>query len=193
VVAAANDYTLDQIGNPVAAVSFQPTIDAGILIKQSNTTNTVDIFHIQNKGATEVFRVDSGSTIRGPSSLWTISTAGGIVGDQASFRNYLTSTNCSSSASPAVCGVAAAGSVAVPTGTNATLTVNTSAVTANSQILVQSDETLGTKLSVTCNTTLASVIVEPVVTARVAGTSFTITISGTTTTNPVCLSYLIVN
>jgi hypothetical protein len=106
---------------------------------------------------------------------------------------YTTPTNCSSSASPAVCGASAAGSVAVPTGTNATLQVNTTAVTANSQIFVQSDDTLGTKLSVTCNSTLASLIVEPVVTARVGGTSFTITISGTTTTNPVCLSYFIVN
>jgi hypothetical protein len=106
---------------------------------------------------------------------------------------YQTGTNCSSGASPAVCGSAAAGSVAVPTGTNATLTVNTTAVTANSLIFVQSDETLGTKLGVTCNSTLASLIVEPVVSARSAGTSFQITISGTTATNPVCLSYFIVN
>jgi hypothetical protein len=106
---------------------------------------------------------------------------------------YLTSTNCSSGASPAVCGSAAAGSVAVPTGTNATLTVNTTAVTANSQIFVQQDDTLGARLSVTCNSTLSSLIVEPVVTARSAGTSFTVTISGTTVTNPVCLSYFIVN
>jgi hypothetical protein len=108
-------------------------------------------------------------------------------------KGFNTATNCSSSASPAVCGSASAGSVAVPTGTNATLVVNTTAVTANSQIFVQSDDTLGTKLSVTCNSTLASLIVEPVVTARTGGTSFTITISGTTTTNPVCLSYFIVN
>jgi hypothetical protein len=108
-------------------------------------------------------------------------------------KAYATASNCSSSASPAVCGSAAAGSVAVPTGTNATLVVNTTAVTANSQIFVQSDDTLGTKLGITCNSTLASLIVEPVVSARTGGTSFTITISGTTTTNPVCLSYFIVN
>lgn len=106
---------------------------------------------------------------------------------------YLTNTNCSSSASPAVCAAAAAGSVAVPTGTNPTLVVNTTAVTANSQIFVQSDDSLGTKLSVTCNTTLANLAVEPVVSARTAATSFTITISGTVVTNPICLSYFIVN
>jgi fibronectin-binding autotransporter adhesin len=108
-------------------------------------------------------------------------------------KAYDTASNCSSSASPAVCGSATAGSVAVPTGTNATLVVNTTSVTANSQIFVQSDDTLGTKLGITCNSTLASLIVEPVVSARTGGTSFTITISGTTTTNPVCLSYFIVN
>lgn len=125
-------------------------------------------------------------------SAGLISTTG--AGTPAFQANaYQTKTNCSSGASPAVCGSAAAGSVAVPAGTNSTLQVNTTAVTANSQILVQSDETLGTKLSVTCNSTLASLITEPVVSARSGGASFTITISGTTTTNPVCLSYFIVN
>lgn len=106
---------------------------------------------------------------------------------------YATGTNCSSGASPAVCVAAAAGSVAVPAGTNSTLVVQTTAVTANSQIFLQSDSTLGTKLGVTCNSTLASLITEPVITARTGGTSFTITVSGTTTTNPVCFSYHIVN
>lgn len=106
---------------------------------------------------------------------------------------YLTSANCSSGVSPAVCGAAAAGSVAVPAGAAVALQVNTTAVTANSQIIIVSDETLGTKLSVTCNTTLASAAVEPVITARNPGVSFTVTIVGTTVTNPVCLSYFIVN
>ena len=100
--------------------------------------------------------------------------------------------NCTSSASPAVCGGAAAGSVAVPTGTNPTLQVNTTAVTANSQIILTSDESLGTKLGITCNTTLTTVP-DPVVTARTGGTSFTMQISATVATNAVCVSYLIVN
>lgn len=105
---------------------------------------------------------------------------------------YQTATNCASSASPAVCGSAASGAVAVPTGTNPTLTVNTTAVTANSIILLTIDEGLGTKLSVTCNSTL-STLVNPVVTARTAATSFTITIGSTLVTNPACVSYLIIN
>jgi hypothetical protein len=105
---------------------------------------------------------------------------------------YGTSTNCSSSASPAVCAAAPAGSVALPTGTNPTLVVNTTAVTANSQIMLTVDESLGTKLSVTCNTTL-STLVNPVVTARTAGTSFTFTIGAVIASNPACVSYSIIN
>lgn len=105
-----------------------------------------------------------------------------------------TITNCSSSASPAVCGSAAGGSVAFPTGvTSVALTVNTTAVTANSQILLFPDDTLGTKLGVTCNSTLATLVGGMAITARTAGTSFQVTYSGTIATNPLCASYLIVN
>lgn len=105
---------------------------------------------------------------------------------------YQTATNCSSSASPAVCAAAAAGSVAVPTGATPTLVIDTSAVTANSQILLTIDESLGTKLSVTCNTSL-STLVQPVVTARTAGVSFTIQINATLAVNPACVSYMVLN
>jgi hypothetical protein len=104
---------------------------------------------------------------------------------------YQTATNCASSASPAVCGSAAAGSVAVPAGTNPTLQVNTIAVTANSQIILIEDESLGTRLSVTCQT--AALPSATFVTARVAATSFTFQANGVFTTNPVCYSYWIVN
>lgn len=109
---------------------------------------------------------------------------------QSNYTN--TASNCSSSASPAVCGAAQAGSVALPTGTNPTLVVNTSIVTANSQIMLTVDESLGTKLAVTCNTTL-STLLNPVVTARTAGTSFTFTIGATIGTNPACVSYTVIN
>ena len=105
---------------------------------------------------------------------------------------YVTSGNCSSSASPAVCSSFAAGTVALPTGTNPTLQVNTTAVTANSIILLTVDESLGTKLSVTCNTTL-STLLNPVVTARTGGTSFTFTIGAVIATNPACVSYEVIN
>jgi hypothetical protein len=108
--------------------------------------------------------------------------------------SFGTTTQCQSSASPSVCGSAAAGFVAVPTGvTSVTLQVNTSAVTANSTIMLTSDDTLGAALGVTCNSTLATLVGGMAITARSAGASFTVTYNGTIATNPLCLSYAIVN
>jgi hypothetical protein len=121
----------------------------------------------------------------------SIGPSGAIFGVPASFNTIQTGSNCSSSASPAVCGSAAAGSFTIAAGAT-TLTVNTTAVTANSQIIMQGDESLGTKLGVTCNTTITSLI-DPVVTARVAGTSFSIATSATIAVNPACFSYMIIN
>lgn len=101
---------------------------------------------------------------------------------------YATSTNCSDSAGAAACGSAAAGSVVIDAGSTSVV-VSTTAVTANSQIFVQYDSSLGTRLSVTCNTTPAL----PAVTARTAATSFTITVPAAPVTNPACYSYFIVN
>lgn len=103
--------------------------------------------------------------------------------------NTATATNCASSASPAVCAAAAAGAVA-GAASSTTLTINTTAVTANSEIQVNEDSSLGTRLSVTCNTTPSTNGVT--VTARTAGTSFAILFSSPTT-NPRCISYRIVN
>ena len=102
-----------------------------------------------------------------------------------------TNTNCSSAASPAVCGASASGSVAILAGT--TVVVNTTAVTANSQIHITPDSSLGAKLGVTCETSGAIALAGNGVTARTAGASFTITTTGTLVTNPVCFSYSIVN
>jgi len=108
--------------------------------------------------------------------------------------NYNTLLNCASGASPAVCSSAAAGDVAMPTGATPTLQVNTTAVTANSQIFLQVVEssTVGTRLGVTCNSTLSS-LVQPVETTRTAGSSFTIQMNTTLAANPACIHYLIVN
>lgn len=137
------------------------------------------------------------SSLTGPAAAFSgtgtiVRTASPTMTGTVTVPKTTTTTNCSSSASPAVCTSAAAGSVALPTGTNPTLTVNTTAVTSNSQIFLNVDEGLGTKLSVTCNTTL-STLTNPVVTARVNGTSFTFTIGAVIASNPACVSYFIVN
>ncbi len=120
---------------------------------------------------------------------FTVAGAGGIFSSfGASLGNIATTTNCSSAASPAVCAAAASGSVVVAAGAT-TVTVNTTRVTANSQIQLTFDSSLGTKLTVTCNTTP----VQPTVSARVGSTSFTITVPTTPSVNPACFSYTIFN
>ena len=120
--------------------------------------------------------------------------SGGIIASNTIFQatRFNTTVNCSSAASPAVCTSASAGSVTIAAAAT-TITVNTSAVTANSQIFLLADDTLGTKLGVTCNSTLATLIGGLAVTARSAGVSFQITSGATPAVNPLCLSYFIVN
>jgi hypothetical protein len=101
---------------------------------------------------------------------------------------YGSQTNCSDGAGAAACSAAPAGSFVVDNGTTSTV-VSTTAVTANSQILIQFDAGLGTKLGVTCNTNATN----PYVTARTAGTSFTVQAADPAGTDPACFSYLIIN
>lgn len=115
-----------------------------------------------------------------------------LVQNNVTGATYSTATNCANGASPAVCAAAAAGAVAIPTGTNPTLVVNTTAVTANSRIHLQVDDTV-TIAATTCNSTLAQLIAGIAITARTAATSFTISYNGVITTNPVCVSYWIEN
>ena len=106
---------------------------------------------------------------------------------------YSTASNCSSSTSPAVCGSAAAGNVVIAAGAT-TVTVDTTALTANSQIFVQADATLSAKLGVTCNSALSVLTGGLSVTLRTAGVSFQISNNGTApSTHPLCISYHIVN
>lgn len=109
------------------------------------------------------------------------------VADTVYLPATATATNCLSSASPAVCGSASAGSVAIPAGSS-TLVVSTTAVTASSQILLTEDSSLGTRLNVACNTASGAA---PRVAARIPGASFTIATAPLT--NAICLSYLIIN
>lgn len=112
----------------------------------------------------------------------------------APIAGIATATNCASAASPSVCGSAAAGAIAFPTGvTSVALIVNSSAVTANSEIHVFSDDSLGARLGVTCNSTLATLVGGMAITARSAGTSFTVTYNGSITANPLCATFIIVN
>jgi hypothetical protein len=140
----------------------------------------------------QIGNVSSGQFVQFGATNILLQTFGGqsIVSNNAFVSlSYGTATNCASSASPAVCGTADAGSVAVA-ASSATLVVNTTRVNSASQIFLTEDASLGTVLSVTCNTTPT---VQPLtVTARSAGTSFTFS-NTVPVTNPRCVNYFIMN
>lgn len=100
---------------------------------------------------------------------------------------YTTNTNCANSGG--TCTAASSGAVTIAAAAT-TVTVATTAVTANSQIQLSEDSSLGTRLSVTCNTTLGRTYA---VTSRTAATNFVITTSAAPATNPACLNYTIIN
>lgn len=95
--------------------------------------------------------------------------------------------NCTSSGG--TCADAVAGAVTIAAAAT-TVTVSTTAVTANSNIQISENSAMGTRLGVTCNTTIARTYA---VTTITAGTSFVITSSAAPVTNPACLSFLVVN
>lgn len=185
VVAVSGDYTAAQVTNAAATNSTNTFTGTQ---KLAATGNCWQVY-----SATGVNGIcDDGSgglylEINGVSKFQI--TSGGnttISGTTTSFH-YSTNSNCSSTASPAVCGSSPSGSFVLAASATS-VTVNTSATFANSQILITQDSGLGTRLGVTCNTTNANAMV----TGRVTSTSFTIT--GTApTTNPACFSYTIIN
>jgi hypothetical protein len=100
------------------------------------------------------------------------------------------STNCASSAAPAVCGSWFDGSAVIAAAAT-TVTINTIVVGANSIITLTPDDTLGTKLGVTCNSTIATLVGGLAVTTRTPGTSFQVTSGATPAVNPLCFNFSI--
>ena len=115
-------------------------------------------------------------------------------------KGWRTTTNCAANgtaANPSVasCTAAAAGMFSCATNASTgTCTVNTTAVTANSEITITQNAADGgaSQLNVTCNTGNVLSATAPILAAKVAATSFTINL-GTVTTNPACFEYIIVN
>lgn len=152
----------------------------GINAPSAFSGNSIET-HLNGGGI--VFSVGATGNVNGVASVWS----GNVTG-----LKYNTGSNCSSAASPAVCGSSSAGSAVVAAATT-TVVVNTTAVTANSIINVTEDSGLGTKLSVTCNTQSLLILGPPRVTARVVGTSFTVAVDVAPTTNPLCFNYTVIN
>lgn len=147
---------------------------------------------------TNVGSSGSGNVVRVTSPTLVTPTLGAATATSVTSATYLTTTKCAAvgtGASPSVvsCSAAPSGSFSCATNAStATCTINTSAMTANSAVFVQPDASLGTLLSVTCNTTADTGLTAPRVSARAGGTSFTINL-GTFATNPLCFNYWIAN
>lgn len=99
-----------------------------------------------------------------------------------------TEQQCFSAASPAPCGSNIDGFVTIAAGSSS-IVVDTTAVTAKSNIQLTFDTTKGSLLGVTCNTTAQA----PYISAITAGTSFTISVPGNFSTNPGCVGFHIKN
>jgi hypothetical protein len=217
VVAASGDYTAAQVTNAAAtnaantytaagASSAPAAMYTGTPFTGGTGTTTEPYWYYNCSGSTAPTTFSTSGTIYGVNTCsgftgnifdfylngteeFTLDSAGSIaLAGNIAGRSLGTTTNCSSAASPAVCGGSPSGSVAVPVS-SATLVVDTTAVTTNSQIQLTFDSSLGSRLGATCNTSIQ----QPTVSARTAGTSFTITLPTTVPTNPVCISYTIIN
>lgn len=166
----------------------------------NTTTGTTSAFHADGSDMMGGTRVGFNATGFGTAAgVFAFSDTSGK--DRFNFltaSTISTTTNCAgvgTGANPSVvsCTAAPAGSFSCATNASTgTCVVNTTAVTANSQIFVQEDDSLGTRLGVTCNTNNVLPATAPLLGARSGGTSFTINL-GTFSVNPLCFSYHIVN
>jgi hypothetical protein len=158
-----------------------------------NTTPTAGQIYIAQSGTDVAPRTISGDATVAVNGAWTNTKVNGgaiplssaVVGTSGT-GTIVAPVRCNSSANPAVCGADSAGFVNVAAAAT-TVVVNTTIVTATSSIELTFDSSLGASLGVTCNTTPT----QPTVSARTAGTSFTITVSAAPVTNPACFSYAI--
>jgi hypothetical protein len=180
-------FSVDVAGNTVAL----GTATANSVV--SNGAGSGKLTLTSGGGGTAAIAANTGATASYILTLPTAVAAGAFRTDGSGNVSFTTgvntATNCNSVATPAVCAAASAGSVAIANPAT-TLTVNTTAVTANSQIFVFEDSGLGARLGVTCDATTGRTYT---VTARSAATSFAIKVSATPGANSACLSYLVVN
>jgi hypothetical protein len=143
-----------------------------------------------------------GNAARNNLSNSALSDNGTIVASSEPFKStvYQTNANCAANgtaANPSVvsCSAAAAGMFSCATNASTgTCQINTTAVTANSEISITQDAADGgaSQLNVTCNTGNVLSATAPILASKSAGTSFTINL-GTVTTNPACFEYIIMN
>jgi len=164
-------------GGATRAPGWLPFQDAG-----ANTFQQATAYY-QNKTTNITSIGDMGST--GTNVSGTLKSLNTVL------PRLTAGSDCFSSASPAICGSATSGSAALAGGAT-TEVIGTTAVTANSTIILTRDNSLGTKLDVTCNTQSSLVLGTLYGSARTGGTSFTVALDVAPTINPVCFSWEII-
>ena len=166
------DFSVPIVGSRTSADSqfggiygYHQVADVANLLFYRDSTVTGGYVVIQGK-------VGAGALATSCSFLGT----GPVCPGNINGAQFSTAANCADSAGAAACGAAAAGAVVIDAAATSVV-VSTTAVTADSQIFITDDSSLNTRLSVTCNTQALTVLGVPTITARTAGTSFTISIA----------------
>lgn len=156
---------------------------AGVGATEGSSIEHLDLWcYVVDPNCVQIMGKTANTALGTSAILLTVSNNGQLI--------LPTASNCSSSVG--TCSSAPSGAVAIAAGTTSAV-VSTAAVNANSQILITFDESLGTKLGVTCNTSSPSEAAQYLIFARSASTSFTVKTNVAPTTNPACLSYYILN
>ena len=176
-VSIATDALIDNDRGQI--VSYSNSGNTAVSIAQAGSTGFDSGYFvcIQNDGIGSVtITPDTSSIAGGPNFTLTALQGTCIFSNETDYfiRSTLNvaNVNCTSTAAPAACGSANIGAVTVAAAAT-TKVVNTTAVGPNSRIEVQFDSGLGANLAVTCDTMISP----PLVTARVTGVSFTITLT----------------
>jgi hypothetical protein len=164
--------------------------NGGSLILTGHGDGEIHFYSIPSSGGSP--QIISPLTLDSTYLQATIDSAGNTT-----VTKLVTSRDCSAngtSASPSVvpCGSAASGAVScAANASTTTCVVNTTAVTANSNIAITPSVADGKRLGVTCNTAL-NFSTAPLLAAKSAGISFTLNMPKFDT-NPACFEYTIIN
>lgn len=191
--------TLDVFSPNNQSAQFRSTgVDGGYIVMYDSTNGTNRFYMaygdavfpgavISDAGIMSAGALKLGSN--GASVAVTIDTSQNstFVGT-VSVKGLSTSTNCST----ASCGAAVSGAAVIAAGSTS-VTITTTAVTANSEIHITEDASLGTRLGVTCNIQADSALGTPHPGNRSNGTSFRVDIDVAPTTNPRCFGWSFLN
>lgn len=185
------------IGIAVVAIALV----AGFMVKDGFGSNTVENFPkwFYNglfAGRTKQLSVDSSGNASTTGNLKvvgitnygneTLSGTFAVTGT-STLAKVLTASVGSSSSSPASLGSSIAGHFVMATGST-TANASTTAITANSTILLTQEETTPIA-GTTCNATTTAISIS----SKIAGNGFIASVETAPGVNPLCIGYLIIN